>query len=107
MAVAHTIFLKVKSSLTEEQAQDILRAVAALYDQLPGVIESVHLGANFSARSKGFTHGFTMVFKDRAALETYDKSPQHVKAVQEIIRPNIDDLLCVDYDIADYSIPRL
>ncbi|KAF9359948.1 hypothetical protein BGX26_010993 [Mortierella sp. AD094] len=107
MAVAHIILLKVKPSLNEDQAQDLLKAVAAIKDQLPGVIESVHLGINFSARSKGFTHGFTMVFKDRAALETYDKSPEHVKVVQEIIRPNIEDLICVDYDIADYSIPRL
>ncbi|KAF8934366.1 hypothetical protein EDD21DRAFT_374446 [Dissophora ornata] len=107
MTVAHIILLKVKPSLTEDQAQDILKAVASLHEQLPGVIESVHLGINFSARSKGFTHGFTMIFKDRAALETYDKSAQHIKVVQETIRPNIDDLICLDYDIADYSIPRL
>ncbi|KAF9181919.1 hypothetical protein BGZ51_005120 [Haplosporangium sp. Z 767] len=107
MAVAHIILLKVKPSLTEEQAHDILKAVAALKDQLPGVVESVHLGVNFAARAKGFTHGFTMVFKDKAALETYDKSPEHIKAVQEIIRPNIDDILAFDYEIEDYSIPRL
>ncbi|KAF9112214.1 hypothetical protein BGX27_003769 [Mortierella sp. AM989] len=107
MAVAHIILLKVKPSLNEDQAQGLLKAVADIKDQLPGVIESVHLGVNFSARSKGFTHGFTMIFKDRAALETYDKSPEHVKVVQEIIRPNIDDLICVDYDVVDYSIPRL
>ncbi|KAF9992707.1 hypothetical protein BGZ80_000199 [Entomortierella chlamydospora] len=107
MAIAHIILVKVKPSLSEDQAQDMLKAVAAIKDQLPGVIESVHLGTNFSARSKGFTHGFTMVFKDRAALETYDKSAEHVKVVQEIIRPNIEDLICMDYDIADYSIPRL
>ncbi|KAG0365204.1 stress responsive A/B barrel domain-containing protein [Gamsiella multidivaricata] len=107
MAVAHLILLKIKSSLTEDQAQDILKAVAALKDQLPDVVESVHLGTNFSARSKGFTHGFTMIFKDRAALETYDKSSEHIKVVQEVIRPNIDDLICVDYDVVDYSIPRL
>ncbi|KAF9913745.1 hypothetical protein BX616_009675 [Lobosporangium transversale] len=107
MVLAHTILLKIKPSLSEDQAHDILKAVAALKDQLPGVVESVHLGANFSARSKGYTHAFTMIFKDRAALETYEKAPEHVKVVQEIIRPNIDDLLCVDYDIIDYSNPRM
>ncbi|KAF9965798.1 hypothetical protein BGZ70_004106 [Mortierella alpina] len=107
MTVAHLILLKFKPSISEAQGHDILKAVAALKDQLPTVVESVHLGVNFSARSKGFTHGFTMLFKDRAALETYDKSPEHVKVVQEIIRPNIDDILAFDYDIEDYSIPRL
>ncbi|KAF9437943.1 hypothetical protein BGZ76_010486 [Entomortierella beljakovae] len=103
MAVAHTLFLKFKPSFSENEAQDVLKAVAALKDQLPSVVESVHLGVNFSARSKGFTHGFTMIFKDKAALEIYDKSPEHVKVVQEIIRPNIEDLICVDYEIADFS----
>ncbi|KAF8982025.1 hypothetical protein BGZ46_001926 [Entomortierella lignicola] len=107
MAVAHIILLKIKPSLSENQAQDILKAVADIKDQLPGVIESVHLGVNFSARSQGFTHGFTMIFKDRAALETYDKSEEHIKVVKEIIRPNIDDLICVDYDVLDFSVPRL
>ncbi|KAF9288459.1 hypothetical protein BGZ68_000250 [Mortierella alpina] len=107
MTVAHLILLKFKPSVSETQAHDILKAVAALKDQLPGVVESVHLGVNFSARSKGFTHGFTMLFKDRAALETYDKSAEHVKVVQETIRPNIDDILAFDYDVEDYSNPRL
>ncbi|KAG9325174.1 hypothetical protein KVV02_002028 [Mortierella alpina] len=107
MTVAHLILLKLKPSISEAQGHDMLKAVAALKDQLPTVIESVHLGVNFSARSKGYTHGFTMLFKDRAALETYDKSPEHVKVVQEIIRPQIDDIIAFDYDIEDYSIPRL
>ncbi|KAG0256729.1 hypothetical protein BG011_004338 [Mortierella polycephala] len=107
MAVAHIILLKLKPSVTEEQGHDILEAVVALKDKIPDVMESVHLGVNFAARAKGFTHGFTMVFKDKAALETYDKSPEHIKVVQEIIRPNIDDIIAFDYEIEDYSIPRL
>lgn len=105
MAVAHIVLLKFKPTISEEQAQDILKKVADLKNKLP--VESVHLGVNFSARSKGFTHGFTMVFKDRAALETYDKSPEHIDAVLNFIRPNIDDILAFDYDIEDYSSPRL
>ncbi|KAF9586143.1 hypothetical protein BGW38_009228 [Lunasporangiospora selenospora] len=107
MGVVHIILLKVKDSVTAEQSHDILKSVADLKNQLPDIIESVHLGLNFSARSKGFTHGFTMIFKDRAALEIYGKSPEHQKVVIEIIRPNVDDVLAFDYDAEDYSIPRL
>ncbi|KAF9122130.1 hypothetical protein BGW39_010006 [Mortierella sp. 14UC] len=107
MTVAHIILLKFKPSLSETQAHDVLKAVADLKNQLPTVVESVHLGVNFAARAKGFTHGFTMLFKDKAALETYDKSPEHVKVVTEIIRPNIEDILAFDYEVEDYSIPRL
>ncbi|KAF9140688.1 hypothetical protein BGX30_006126 [Mortierella sp. GBA39] len=107
MTVAHIILLKVKPSVSETQAHDILKAVAHLKEELPGVVESVHLGLNFSARSKGFTHGFTMIFKDKAALETYDKSPEHIRVVTEVIRPNIEDIIAFDYEVEDYSIPRL
>ncbi|KAF9901381.1 hypothetical protein EC991_006232 [Linnemannia zychae] len=107
MTVAHIILLKVKPSLSETQAHDILKAVADLKNQLPSVVESVHLGINFASRAKGFTHGFTMLFKDKAALETYDKSPEHIKVVTEIIRPNVEDVLAFDYEVEDYSVPRL
>ncbi|KAK3809275.1 MAG: hypothetical protein J3Q66DRAFT_353367 [Benniella sp.] len=103
MAVAHIILLKVKNEQAEK-ADAALRAIADLKERLPGVIESVHLGVNFSERSKGFTHGFTMIFKDRAALEKYDKSPEHREVVDGHILPNFDDRLCVDYDVADYSV---
>ncbi|KAG0054587.1 hypothetical protein BGZ83_010884 [Gryganskiella cystojenkinii] len=106
MAVAHIILLKFKPNVSETQAQDVLKKVAELKSLLP-VVESVHLGVNFSARSKGYTHGFTMIFKDRAALETYDKSPEHVHAVTTYIRPNIEEILAFDYDTEDYSVPRL
>ncbi|KAG0346873.1 hypothetical protein BG004_000622 [Podila humilis] len=102
-----SVIVKFKPTVSEEQAHDILKAVADLKNQLPGVIESVHLGVNFSARSKGFTHGFTMLFKDQEALEIYDKSPEHVKVVTEIIRPNIEDILAFDYETTDYSSPCL
>ncbi|KAG9063179.1 hypothetical protein KI688_004780 [Linnemannia hyalina] len=107
MTVAHIILLKIKPSVSETQAHDILKAVAHLKEELPGVVESVHLGLNFSARSKGFTHGFTMIFKDKAALETYDKSPEHIRVVTEVIRPNIEDIIAFDYEVEDYSSPRL
>ncbi|KAK3841346.1 MAG: stress responsive alpha-beta barrel domain-containing protein [Linnemannia gamsii] len=107
MTIAHIILIKVKPTVSETQAHDILKAVADLKIQLPTVVESVHLGVNFAARAKGFTHGFTMLFKDKAALETYDKSPEHIRVVTEVIRPNIEDIIAFDYEIEDYSIPRL
>ncbi|KAF9423057.1 hypothetical protein BGZ94_008410 [Podila epigama] len=101
------LLLKVKPSVTEEQAIDILKAVSDLKNQLPDIVQSVHLGTNFASRAKGFTHGFTMIFKDRAALDAYDKSPEHIRVVTEVIRPRIDDVLAVDYDVVDFSSPRL
>ncbi|KAF9321544.1 hypothetical protein BG000_009379 [Podila horticola] len=106
MAVTHIVLVKFKPSVSEEQSHEILKGVAELKNQLPGIVESVHLGINFSARSKGFTHGFTMIFKNKDDLEFYDKSPEHVKVVTELVRPNIDDILAFDYENTDYSSPR-
>ncbi|KAI8363122.1 hypothetical protein B0O80DRAFT_420919 [Mortierella sp. GBAus27b] len=106
MAIAHILFLKVRQSEIG-RAEEALKAIANLKNRLPDLIVSVHLGTNFSQRSKGFTHGFTMIFKDKAALETYDKSDEHVEVVTNIVRPVFEELICVDYEVADFSSPSL
>lgn len=103
MTVAHILLFKVNPEQADK-ADVALRAIAALKETLPGLIQSVHLGVNYSERSKGYTHGFTMLFKDHASLEKYSKSPEHVQVVQQLINPTFDDRLCVDYEIADYSV---
>ncbi|KAF9986149.1 hypothetical protein BGZ65_008637 [Modicella reniformis] len=102
MTIAHIILLKVKSDQSEN-AEKALKAIAELKERLPGLVKSVHLGINFSDRSQGFTHGFTMLFDDMAALEKYSKSPEHVEVVNSLILPTFDNRLCVDYEVADYS----
>ncbi|KAG0254262.1 Endoplasmic reticulum zinc transporter [Actinomortierella ambigua] len=97
------VLLKIKPSVSEEQAKEILQKLANLEKQLPHLVKSVHLGTNFASRAKGFTHGFTMIFESKEALETYDKSPEHVKVVTEDVRPNVDDVLAVDYEILPFS----
>ncbi|KAG0241867.1 hypothetical protein BGW41_005213 [Actinomortierella wolfii] len=105
MPIAHIVLLKVKPTVSEEQAQGILKNLANLQKQLPGLVKSVHLGTNFASRAKGYTHGFTMIFDSKEALETYDKSPEHTKVVVEDVRPNVDDVLAFDYEIAPFSSP--
>ncbi|KAF9166664.1 Endoplasmic reticulum zinc transporter [Actinomortierella ambigua] len=97
------LLLKIKPSVSEEQAKEILQKLANLEKQLPHLVKSVHLGTNFASRAKGFTHGFTMIFESKEALETYDKSPEHVKVVTEDVRPNVDDVLAFDYEILPFS----
>ncbi|KAG0233235.1 Endoplasmic reticulum zinc transporter [Actinomortierella wolfii] len=102
---AGELTVQVKPTVSEEQAQGILKNLANLQKQLPGLVKSVHLGTNFASRAKGYTHGFTMIFDSKEALETYDKSPEHTKVVVEDVRPNVDDVLAFDYEIAPFSSP--
>jgi len=51
------VLLKFKPSVSESEAEEILRNLAKIKETLPGVTESVQLGVNFNHRAKGFTHG--------------------------------------------------
>ncbi|KAF9354760.1 hypothetical protein BGX26_007384 [Mortierella sp. AD094] len=105
MAVIHIVLFKLKSELSEQDGKDLLKAIIELKTKVPEV-ETVQLGVNFNPRSKGFTHGFTMTFKNKSSLDTYDKSEAHVDAVKNYLSHRIDDILIFDYEVEDFSIPR-
>ncbi|KAG0297749.1 hypothetical protein BGZ98_000439 [Dissophora globulifera] len=108
MTIAHVVLLKVKPSVSEEKAQEILKALAGLREKLPkGVMQSVHLGTNFAVHNQGFTHSFTMTFKTKEDLEFYNVSEVHQDVAKNLVFPNIDDVLAVDYNVADYSYPLI
>jgi len=46
-----------------------------------------------------------MTFKDKDALDAYDKSQAHVDAVKEYIAPITEDLLIFDYEVENFSFP--
>lgn len=48
-----------------------------------------------------------MVFKDRNALDTYIKAPEHVSVAKQYVHPNMEDILAFDYETADFSAPTL
>ena len=56
-------------------------------------------GANFSARAQGYTHGFVVRFRDRAALEAYLPHPAHTAAVEQFVKPISEGVLALDYDL--------
>ncbi|GJJ77597.1 hypothetical protein EMPS_09956 [Entomortierella parvispora] len=107
MAFIHIVLLKFNPTVSEDEAEEILRKLAHIKETLPGVIESVQLGINFNQRAKGFTHGFTMQFKDREALGRYLKAPEHVNIADRFVYPNTEDLLAFDYETAPFSSPTL
>ncbi|KAF9998534.1 hypothetical protein BGZ80_002752 [Entomortierella chlamydospora] len=105
MAIIHIVLFKLKPELSEQDGKELLMEIIELKKKVPEV-ETVQLGVNFNPRSKGFTHGFTMTFKNKDALETYDKSEAHVDAVKNYLSPRLEDLLIFDYEVENFSIPR-
>lgn len=45
-----------------------------------------------------------MTFKDKAGLETYDKSKAHVDAIGYLV-PKVEDILAFDYEVEGFSVP--
>ncbi|KAI1298892.1 hypothetical protein EDD11_006601 [Mortierella claussenii] len=102
MTVVHVVLFKFKPGA---DGLEVLKGIATLKDKAPGV-QSVQLGVNFNSASKGFTHGFTMTFKDRDALKEYDQSEAHVNFLKNHSGALFEDVLIFDYDIEDFSVPR-
>ncbi|KAF9364516.1 hypothetical protein BGX34_001287 [Mortierella sp. NVP85] len=102
MTVVHIVLFKFKPDVDGNQTLEFVRG---LKDRVPEV-DTVQLGVNFNTeRAKGFTHGFTMTFKDKGALDAYDKSQAHIDAVKEYIAPITEDLLIFDYEVENFSFP--
>ncbi len=95
--VEHLVLFKVKDSANQEAIQAMQAALKGLQQAIPGILE-ITVGANFSERSQGFTHGLLVRFADRAALDTYIPHPAHEAARNDYILPIVDDVLVVDYE---------
>jgi hypothetical protein len=96
--VEHIVLFKIKPDATAEQQETVLRELRALRDSVPGIVD-LTVGHNFSSRSQGFGIGLVVRFEDRAALEGYLPHPAHRAAVDQHIRPIMEDVIVVDYEI--------
>jgi hypothetical protein len=66
--IEHIVLFKLKADAAEDKKRALLEALLALRDRVPGIVQA-SAGTNFSTRAQGYTHGFVVRFKDRAALD--------------------------------------
>ena len=96
--IEHIVLFKAKPSAAPVQLAAMLKLLVSLKEKIPGIVQA-SAGANFSARSQGYTHGFVVRFTDRAALESYQPHPSHQEVVTGHVRPLTDAVLTLDYEI--------
>jgi len=96
--VEHVVLFKLKPEATEEQRAAMQASLRGLQTAIPGIV-GLTVGTNFSDRSQGFEVGLVVRFTDRAALEGYLPHPAHTDCVNTYIRPIMDNVIVVDYDI--------
>jgi len=93
----HVVLVKFKSETTKEQQKTVVDGLAALPKKIDTIIGFEHgLNNSKEGRSQGFTHCFTITFKDEAGRDKYLPHPAHSDFVK-IALPLIEDVLVVDY----------
>lgn len=98
MQVEHIVLFKLKQDAGEAQKQRMHAELKALQQKIDG-IEFLTVGENFSSRNQGFQVGLVVRFRNRAALEAYLPHPAHRDCVDQYIRPIMEDVIVVDYEI--------
>ena len=81
--VEHMVWIKFHDGVSEQRKQAHLQALSALRDKVPGVVD-LTVGANFTDRAKGFTHGLLVRLETREDLKRYADHPAHVPVAQAL-----------------------
>ena len=93
----HVVCFKFKDDATKEQVTAIEKAFA----ELPSKIDTItdyEWGTNVSPENhaQGFTHCFSVTFKDKKGLEAYIPHKDH-KAFVEKLLPILDKVFVIDF----------
>jgi hypothetical protein len=96
--IEHIVLFRWTDAASEEAKTNVMTKLRQLKGKIPGIVD-LTCGANFSDRSKGYTHGLVVRFTDRAALQIYGPHPEHQRIVQNLIKPIAADILALDYEI--------
>lgn len=95
----HILLLQRRPDTTDAQIQASRDALAGLVGHIPGLLD-FHWGANLAPaeRQGGFTHGFSMDFTDKAALDAYGPHPLHTP-VAAGVRAAFDQIVVFDFEL--------
>ena len=78
--LTHMVSFKYKAD-TSESAREDHRARLAGLRSLPGVVD-LKVGADVVGSPRSYDTGLLVTFDDRAALDAYQKDPNHVPVAQ-------------------------
>lgn len=96
--IDHLVFFKFKPEVSADQRLEIGRALVSLKDVIP-CIRDITCGENFTARGQGHQLGLFVRLDDKAALDTYANHPAHQDIVVSKIKPFVENIMAIDYEI--------
>jgi len=95
--VEHLVLFKFVDGTDESQIEAVAAGLRDLRTKVPGVLE-LTAGRNFSERARGHHLGLLVRLKDREALASYSSHPEHLRVVETLIKPHLDELTALDYE---------
>ncbi|MDX8536462.1 Dabb family protein [Mesorhizobium sp. M4B.F.Ca.ET.215.01.1.1] len=103
--IRHCVFVKFRSDVSPAERAAIHADLEALRWAIEGM-DKVHFSANVSPEpfARGFSHGFTIDFRDAAARDAYLVHEAHQRAGARLVAAlegGTDGLMVVDLEILD------
>ena len=95
--IEHIVLFRFKPETSDATKTKIIQELLDLRSRIPS-IRDIRAGANFCDRSKGYDYALVVRFTDRQGLDEYQEHPDHQKVVVEWVRPNLAEILAVDYE---------
>lgn len=95
----HVILWKLKKGLSESEAQEakmgIKEALEALKGVVPGLLQ-INVETDPLPGSNADIY-LDSTFEDENALKVYAEHPAHVKIKDELVVPNVESRVCMDF----------
>lgn len=93
--IRHTVVFRLKHAKGSAEERAFLADAEALR-AIPGV-EKFEKLREVSPKND-YAFGFSMEFRDRAAYQSYNDHPEHVRFVKERWVPEVEKFLEIDYE---------
>lgn len=91
----HVVMMRLKEN-TEENAAAITEGLNSLVGVVPQ-IRRLEVGRNVISSERAYDLALTVVFDSQEDMEAYQTHPEHVRVLNEIIRPRISGSAAADY----------
>jgi hypothetical protein len=89
------VWIKFHEDITEARKQEHLDGLRALTEKIPGILH-LSVGANFTDRAQGFTHGLLVTLESKEALAIYAPHPEHVAVASPLREDAV--LMAMDFE---------
>ena len=95
--IVHIVLLKIRRDVPQKEVERVFAELAGLQRKIPG-------GGRYSSpegMQKGFTHAFSLSFKDAASRDVYLPHPEHEKVkkiVFAVLDGGLDGVIAFDYE---------